>query len=68
MDDEVIITPDAEYDLDGLDDSITFELLVAETAVVCVAFIRKELATLKYMLRRYRPADDESWHSRAFAE
>lgn len=61
---EVIITPDAEYDLNELDDYITFELLEPDTATAYVAFIKKELATLSYMPRRYKLVDDEPWHSR----
>lgn len=38
---EVIITPDAEYDLNELDDYITFELLEPDTATAYVAFIKK---------------------------
>ena len=61
---EVIITPDAEYDLNELDDYIMFELLEPDTATAYVAFIKKELATLSYMPRRYKLVDDEPWHSR----
>lgn len=60
----VIITPDAEYDLNELDDYITFELLAPDTAVAYVSFIKKELATLSYIPMRNRLVDDEPWHSR----
>ena len=60
----VIITPDAEKDLNELDDYITFELFAPDTAIAYVSFIKKELATLSYMPKRYKLVDDEPWHSR----
>ena len=60
----VIVTPDAEYDLNELDDYITFELLAPDTAAAYVAFIAKELETLSYMPMRNSLVDDEPWHSR----
>ena len=61
---EVIVTPDAENELNELDDYITFELLAPDTAVAYVAFIKSELASLSHMPNRYRLVDDEPWHSR----
>lgn len=61
---EIIITPDAESDLNELDDYITFELLAPDTATAYVSFIKKELTSLSHMPRRYKPVDDEPWHSR----
>ena len=60
----VIITPDAESDLNELDDYITFELLAPDTAAAYVGFIKKELAALGYMPMRFKLVDDEPWHSR----
>ena len=39
----VFITPDAEQELNELDDYITFELLAPDTAITYIAFIKKEL-------------------------
>lgn len=60
----IIITPDAESDLNELDDYITFELLAPDTAIAYIAFIKKELATLRSMPMQNRLVDDEPWHSR----
>ena len=60
----VIVTPDAEYDLNELDDYITYELLAPDTAVAYVGFIKKELTTLSHMPTRFKTVDDEPWHSR----
>ena len=49
----VIITPDAENELNELDDYITFELFAPDTAIAYIAFMKKELATLSYMPLRY---------------
>ena len=37
----IIVTPDAEADLNELDDYITYELLAPDTAVAYVGFIKK---------------------------
>ena len=60
----VFITPDAEQELNELDDYITFELLAPDTAITYIAFIKKELYTLSYMPKRYKLMDNEPWHSR----
>ena len=60
----VIITPDAEVELNELDDYITFELLAPDTADKYIAFIRHELASLSYMPRRYKLYEVEPWYSR----
>ena len=60
----VIITPDAENDLNALDDYITFELLAPDTAVAYITFIRRELRSLSHMPKRFKLVDDEPWHSR----
>ena len=60
----VVITPDAENDLNALDDYITFELLAPDTAVAYITFIKQELASLGHLPKRHRLVDDEPWHSR----
>lgn len=60
----VIVTPDAEADLNELDDYITYDLLAPDTAFAYAGFIKKELATLSHMPMRFKPVDDEPWHSR----
>lgn len=61
---DVIITPDAEDDLNKLNDYITFELLAPDTATAYTGFIKSQLTSLDHMPRRYKPVDDEPWHSR----
>ena len=61
---EVIITPEAEDDLDRLGAYIAFELRAPETAVSYIHDIRGEISSLKNAPRRFRIIDDEPWHSR----
>lgn len=61
---EVIITPEAEDDLDRLGAYIAFELKAPETAYNYIRDIRSELSTLNEMPKRFRIVDDEPWHSR----
>ena len=61
---DVIITPEAEGDLDQLGAYITFELKAPETAFSYVRDIRTELYTLRKAPKRFRVVDDEPWHSR----
>lgn len=60
----VIITPDAEKDLNELDDYISIELQVPEIALTYIATIKQELSTLQTAPKRYRLMDEEPWHSR----
>ena len=60
---EVIITPDAENDLNELDDYITFQLLSPDTAISYIRDIRTQIAGLETSPKRYRLLDDEPWHS-----
>ena len=60
---EVIITPDAENDLNELDDYITFQLLSPDTAISYILDIRTQIAGLETSPKRYRLVDDEPWHS-----
>ena len=61
---DLIITPEAEGDLDQLGAYITFELKAPETAFSYVRDIRTELSTLRKAPKRFRVVDDEPWHSR----
>ncbi len=61
---EVIITPEAENDLDRLFAYIALELKAPETAFNYAHDIRAELSTLRNTPKRFRIVDDEPWHSR----
>ena len=61
---KVIITPEAEDDLDRLFAYIASELKAPETAFNYVRDIRSELSTLSKLPKRFRIVDDEPWHSR----
>lgn len=61
---EVIITPDAESDLNELDDYITFQLQAPETAMSYMRDIRAKISELEISPKRFRLVDDEPWHSR----
>ena len=60
----IIITPDAEDDLVELRNYIADVLLARDTARNYIRTIRKEIATLSETPTRYKPVDDEPWHSR----
>lgn len=60
----IIITPDAEADLNELDDYITFQLMAPETAVSYICDIRAKISQLRKNPKRYRLVEDEPWHSR----
>jgi toxin ParE1/3/4 len=62
---DVIITQDAENDLESVGDYIAFELCAPETAVAFIKSIRKELKTsLSRTPKGYRLVTKEPWHSR----
>ena len=61
---KIIITPDAEEDLFELRNYIADVLLARDTARNYIRTIRQEIATLSEMPARYKPVDDEPWHSR----
>ena len=61
---KIIITPEAEDDLDRLFAYIAFELKAPETAFNYVSDIRSELSTLSNAPKRFRIVDKEPWHSR----
>lgn len=61
---EVIITPDAENDLNELDDYITYQLMAPLTAISFIRDIRASISELKSAPKRCRLVEDEPWHSR----
>ena len=61
---KIIITPDAEEDLVELRNYIADVLLARDTARNYIRTIRKENGSLSEMPARYKPVDDEPWHSR----
>jgi len=61
---EIVITPDAERDLVELKNYISDVLLSRDTARNYIRTIRREIATLNELPARYKPVDDEPWHSR----
>ena len=61
---KVIITPDAEADLNELDDYITFQLMAPDTAISYIRDIREKISELRKTPKRYRLVEDEPWHSR----
>lgn len=61
---KIIITPDAEEDLVELRNYIADVLLARDTARNYIRTIRKEIGTLSEMPAKYKPVDDEPWHSR----
>ena len=61
---EIIITPDAEADLNELDDYITFELKAPETAVRYTEDIKSQITMLSKSPRRFKLMENEPWKSR----
>lgn len=61
---KTIITPDAEEDLFELRNYIADVLLARDTARNYIRTIRKEIGSLSELPARYKPVDDEPWHSR----
>ena len=61
---KIIIAPDAEKDLVELRNYIADVLLARDTARSYIRAIRNEIATLSEMPARYKPVDDEPWHTR----
>lgn len=60
---EIIITPDAESDLNEIDDYITYTLLAPYTAISYLRDIRSHIAELSSAPKRFRLVEDEPWHS-----
>lgn len=61
---EIIITPDASEDLWELRNYIADVLLSPETALDYVRTVRQEIAGLVQFPARFKPIDEEPWHSR----
>ena len=61
---KIIITPDAEEDLVEQRNYIADVLLARDTARNYIRTIRKEIGSLSELPARYKPVDDEPWHSR----
>ncbi len=62
---EIILTPDAEEDLWELRNYIADVLLSPGTALEYVRAVREEIASLAQFPARFKPLDDEPWHSRS---
>ena len=61
---KIIVTPDAEDDLVELRNYIAGVLLANDTAANYIRTIRNEIGSLSEMPEKYKPVDDEPWHSR----
>ena len=61
---QIIVTPDAVDDMVELRNYIADVLCAPNTALSYIRAVRKEIAALSEMPARYRPVDDEPWHSR----
>ena len=61
---KIVITPDAEADLEALGDYIAFELHEPDTAINYLRDIRKEIDSLSKRAKHFHLVDDEPWHSR----
>ena len=61
---EIIITPDAAEDLWELRNYIAEVLLAPDTALEYVRTVRQEIAGLAQFPARFKPMDEEPWHSR----
>ncbi len=62
---KIILTPDAEEDLWELRNYIADVLLSPGTALEYVRAVREEIASLAQFPARFKPLDDEPWHSRS---
>lgn len=60
----IIVTPDAADDMVELRNYISEVLCAPNTALSYIRAVRKEIASLSEMPARYKPVDDEPWHSR----
>ena len=61
---EIIMTPDAVEDLWDLRNYIADILLSPETALEYIRIVREEIASLSQFPARFKPMEDEPWHSR----
>ena len=60
----IIMTTDAIDDITDLRNYITDVLGAPKTALAYIRTVRKEIGSLAEMPARYKPVDDEPWHSR----
>lgn len=60
----IIVTPDAEADLEELRDYISYTLQMPKTAVDYVHAIWTEMSQLSFMPDSIAPVPFEPWHSR----
>lgn len=58
------MTPDAVEDLWELRNYIADVLLSPDTALEYIRAVRKEIASLAQFQARFKPMNDEPWHSR----
>ena len=61
---EIVVTDDAAEDLWDLRNYIADVLLSPDTALEYVRIVREEIAKLASFPARFKPLDDEPWHSR----
>lgn len=61
---QVIMTPDATNDMTALGNYIADVLGAPNSALNYVRAVRKEIGSLSEMPSRYKPVDEEPWHSR----
>ncbi len=61
---EVILTPDAQYDLDELENYISTNFHAPDIAEQYVDDILAEIYALETRAKHFRLVDDEPWHSR----
>jgi len=60
----IIMTSDAIDDMTELRNYIANVLGAPKTALAYIRTIQKEIGSLTEMPARYKPVDDEPWHSR----
>lgn len=60
----IIMTSDAINDVTDLRNYIADVLGAPDTALAYIRTVRKEIGSLSEMPERYKPVDDEPWHSR----
>ena len=61
---EVILTPDAQYDLDELENYIATKLHAPDVAEQYIDDILDDIFALNTHAKHFRLVDDEPWHSR----
>ena len=61
---DIVMTPDAVEDLWELRNYISDVLLSPDTALEYIRAVREEITSLSQFPARFKPMDDEPWHSR----